>query len=257
MPEPNKNTQRSLPKVAVIIPCYNQGLYIQKAITSVVEQDYPTKAIFVSDEGSTDDSYNKIIQLFEKYEQRSEYTLGVIKNTTVVLSKNPNPKGPSAARNRLIEQAWGSSDLFSMLDADDYYLPKKISKSVMVMSEDFDTIGLVYTDALIYHEHKNLFIREYREPYSKPRLHQECIVSNTPLISKKAFESLTHIYDEGMRTAEDWDLWLRLSSKHVFVHIPEALHVYRVTGKNASDVVDTKVWEENWRKINQRYNGQQ
>lgn len=120
MPEPNKNTQRSLPKVAVIIPCYNQGPYIQKAIKSVVEQDYPTKAVFVSDEGSTDDSYAKIMQMFEKYEQRAEYTIGVVKNTSIILSKNPKPRGPSAARNRLIEQAWGSSDLFSMLDADDY-----------------------------------------------------------------------------------------------------------------------------------------
>lgn len=257
MPEPNQDTQRGLPKVAVIIPCYNQGPYIQRAIMSAVQQDYPLKAIFVSDEGSTDDSHTKVMNLFNRYETKNELTFGLIDKTTVVLSKNPKPSGPSAARNRLIAQAWEHSDLFSMLDADDYYLPNKISKSVMAMSEDFESIGLVYTDALIYHENKNLFIREYREPYSKQRLHEECIVSNTPLISKRALSSLNHWYDEGMRTAEDWDLWLRLSNKHVFIQIPEALHVYRVTGKNASDVVDMKVWEENWRKINQRYNGQQ
>ncbi len=158
MPVPNKDPQRSLPKVAVIMPCYNHGPYVQQAIMSVVEQDYPTKAIFVSDEGSTDDSYQKVKSLFEKYEENSERVVGVIGKTTVVLSKNPNPNGPSGARNRLIGQAWEHSDLFSMLDADDYYLPKKISKSVMAMSEDFETIGLVYTDALLYKQNNNFFI---------------------------------------------------------------------------------------------------
>jgi glycosyltransferase involved in cell wall biosynthesis len=256
MSENDKNVSTSLPKVAVIVPCYNHGSYVQQAIMSVVNQDYPMKSIFVSDEGSSDDSYNQIVKLFDRQEQRKDVTLGVVKNTTIVLSKNPNPRGPSGARNRLIQQAWGSSDLFCMLDADDFYLPGKLTKSVMVMSEDIETIGIVYTDALIYHENKNLLIREYREPYSKQRLEQECIVSNTPLINKQALLRLSHLYDESMRTAEDWDLWLRMTSKSVAVHIPEALHVYRVTGKNSSDVVPAAVWQANWAKIRERYHVQ-
>lgn len=240
------------------MPCYNHGLYVQEAILSVAKQDYPMKSVFVSDEGSTDDSYQQIVKLFERQEQRKDLTLGVVNgNTTVVLSKNPNPTGPSAARNRLIGMAWESSDYFSMLDADDYYLPGKIKKSVMVLSEDDDTIGIVYSDALIYHQNKNLFIREYREPYSKQRLEQDCIVSNTPMLSKKALKRLSHLYDESMRTAEDWDLWLRITNKSVAVHIPEALHVYRVTGKNASDVVPPAVWQANWAKIRERYHVKQ
>lgn len=253
MSDNDKNISTGIPKVAVIMPCYNHGKYIQTAILSVTDQDYPMKSIFISDEGSTDDSYNQVVSLFERQEQRGEVTLGVVRGTTIVLSKNPNPRGPSAARNRLLEMAWPSSDMFCMLDADDYYLPGKLTKSVMVMSEDIETIGIVYSDALIFHENKNLFIREYREPYSKQRLEQECIVSNTPLLNKKALMKLSHLYDESMRTAEDWDLWIRISSKSVAVQIPEALHVYRVTGKNASDVVPMEVWRANWAKIRERY----
>lgn len=253
MSENDQDVPASLPKVAVIMPCYNHGKYIQQAIMSVVKQDYPMKSVFVSDEGSSDDSYDQVIKLFDKQEQRKDITLGVVNNTTIVLSRNPQPNGPSGARNRLMQQAWQSSDMFCMLDADDFYLPGKISKSVMVMSEDMDTIGIVYTDGLIYHENKNLLIREYREPYSKQRLEQECIVSNTPLLNKKALHKLTHLYDESMRTAEDWDLWLRITSKHVAIQIPEALHVYRVTGKNSSDVVPKEVWQANWAKIRDRY----
>lgn len=253
MSENDTNIPAGIPKVAVIMPCYNHGKYIQQAIMSVVNQDYPMKGIFISDEGSSDDSYNKVIDLFERYEQRKEAVIGTIKGTGVVLSRNQAPNGPSGARNRLIRQAWDSSDMFCMLDADDYYLPEKIKRSVMIMSEDIDTIGIVYSDAIIYRQNTNVYIREYREPYSRQRLEQECIISNTPLISKLALSRLDHFYDETMRTAEDWDLWFRITSKHIAIQIPDALHVYRVTGKNASDVVPMEVWQSNWAKIRERY----
>jgi hypothetical protein len=186
-------------------------------------------------------------------EEKSAW-VGTINKTRIVLSQNPNPNGPSGARNRLIKLAWEPSDLFCMLDADDYYLPGKLTKSVYTILEDLESIGLVYTDATIYHENKNLSIREYREPYSRNRLEQECIVSNTPMISKKALE-VAGLYDESMRTAEDWDLWLRITERFVAVHIPEALHVYRVTGSNSSNTVPPEIWNQNWKKIRERING--
>jgi glycosyltransferase involved in cell wall biosynthesis len=251
MPTSDKTSGNSIPKVAVIIPCYNHGKYVEECIKSVVEQDYPQKAIFISDEGSTDDSWDNILGLMEdKKTTKDGVVIAPVKGTTVVASKNPNPNGPSGARNRLIKMAWESSDFFSMLDADDYYLPSKITKGVNIMMEQPDVISLVYSDAIIYHENTGISIREYREPYSRYRLEQECIVSNTPLISKTAFAKVG-LYNETMRTAEDWHLWLRITADDVAIHIPEALHVYRVTGKNASNTVHKAIWEENWRKIQQ------
>jgi glycosyltransferase involved in cell wall biosynthesis len=257
MPTHNQDADRNiqLPKVAVIIPCYNHADYVTEAIMSVVEQDYPLKAIFLSDEKSTDDSWNTVLSLMEDKVVQNDFVIGKIKNTSILASQNPNPNGPSDARNRLIKMAWESSDWFCMLDADDYYLPKKISKSVEVMLEQPQMIGLVYTDAIIYHQNTGLKIREYREPFSRVRLEQECIVSNTPLVNKRVLEQVG-LYDGSMRTAEDWDLWLRITQQNVAVHIPEALHVYRVTGKNASNVVPKEIWNENWQKIRDRINGQ-
>lgn len=244
------------PKVAVIIPCFNHSKYIEECILSVVKQDYPVKAIFFSDEGSTDDSWQKVLDLTndKTWIDDKSVLVGTIEGTRIVLSQNPNPNGPSGARNRLIKLAWEPSDLFCMLDADDYYLPGKISQSVYTILEDLDSIGLVYTDAIIHHDNKDLNIREYREPYSRMRLEQECIISNTPMISKKALE-ISGLYDESMRTAEDWDLWLRITERFVASHIPEALHVYRVTGNNSSNTVPVEIWNENWHKIRERING--
>lgn len=249
MPASSQDAGRSIPKVAVIIPCYNHGKYVQEALLSVAEQDYPAKAIFISDEQSTDNSWDQILSIMDEQQSGPDgIIMGRIKGVVTLASINPNPNGPSGARNRLIKMAWPTADMFSMLDADDYYLPGKISKSVQVIVNDPEVIRIVYTDALIYHEKNGIKIREYREPYVRSRLEQECVISNTPLVTKLALEQ-SGLYDEEYRTAEDWNLWLRITKLGIAAHIPEALHVYRVTGRNASDVVPKEIWEKNWKKI--------
>lgn len=238
--------------VGIIIPCYNHGKYVSKALNSVVQQSYKNKCIYISNEKSTDNSKEVILSNIKELEKVKENLyFGKIENCPVVFYDNPEPKGPSAARNNLIKIGI-QNDAFSMLDADDYYLPNKLNKTVEIMNSN-PMIGLVYNDAIIHNVKLNTNIYEYREPFSAQRLHQECIVSNTPLIRKQALIDCG-LYDEDMRTAEDWDLWIRITKRYIAYHIPEALHVYRVTGENASDVVPMEVWQKNWQKIRERLN---
>lgn len=254
---PTDNQEVRAPRVAVILPCFNHAEYVEEAIKSVIAQDYEYKAIFISDEGSTDNSVEVISSLMDVTPDLSEegLLLGHINGVITVLYKNADPRGPSAARNKLIKMAWDDFDFFSMLDADDAYFAGKLSKSIKQMMEDPGMIGLVYSDAVIQHDKTGVKVREYREPFSRNRIEQECIVSNTPLINKRALAECG-LYDESMRTAEDWDLWLRITERFVAVHIPEALHMYRVTGRNSSNVVPQEVWQQNWQKIRDRLNGQ-
>jgi glycosyltransferase involved in cell wall biosynthesis len=249
------NNRGQLPLVTVVIPCHNHEEYVVRAIKSVVAQDYPAKAIVVVDDGSSDQSLNAVVGMLDpktvKKNESQGMMVGIIDGVAVNVLHNDTPTGPSAARNKAIKLAWEKAHLFCMLDADDTYLPGKISKSVMKFLENPNTIGLVYTDAVITNVNTGTSIEEFREPFGRQRLEQECIVSNTPMISKLAFEKCG-LYDEGMRTAEDWDLWLRITDKFIAVHLPEHLHTYTVTGKNASDVVPQEVWQANWRKIHER-----
>lgn len=223
------------PIVTVVIPCHNHADMLGGAIDSVVMQDYRPINIVVVDDGSKDNP-------IEVLELKKDIDI------QIVLLKNENPTGPSAARNIAIKEMWDSTDLFIMLDADDRYLQGKISKSVEKYLENPTNIGIVYTDAIIQNINTNTQIREFRQPYNRQSLEKECIISNTPLITKAALES-SGGYDEEMRTCEDWDLWLRITEFFIAFHIPEALHVYTVTGKNSSDVVSQEIWNENWKKI--------
>jgi len=226
------------PIVTVVIPCHNHADMVGNAIDSVTMQDYRPLKIVVVDDGSTDNP-EPVIRSKEN------------QDVPIFLISNENPTGPSSARNAAIERMWEETDLFMMLDADDLYLKDKISKSVNKFLEHPEHIGIVYTDAIIRNIHTGTEIHELRMPYNRQDLESECIISNTPLITKQALANAGG-YDEGMRTCEDWDLWLRITESLVAVHIPEPLHIYSVTGKNASDVVSSEVWHENWRKISMR-----
>jgi len=240
MSKPNTaaGTNTGNPVVTVVIPCHNHADMLGNAIDSVTMQEYRPIQIIVVDDGSNDNP-EKIVE--EKMNQ----------DVSISLIRSEEAKGPSAARNAGVQNCWDNSDLFIMLDADDLYLQGKISKSVEKYLEYPQQIGIVYTDAVIKNINTKTKIHEYRRPFSRKELELECIVSNTPLVSKKAFLEVGG-YDEDMRTAEDWDLWLRITEKFVAVHIPETLHVYHVTGKNSSDVVPQEIWLQNWQKIRAR-----
>ena len=55
------------PPVTVIVPAYNEGNVIQSALRSLLDLDYPSYEILVVDDGSTDDTYQKAVELEGRY----------------------------------------------------------------------------------------------------------------------------------------------------------------------------------------------
>ena len=195
----DKEVERSQrPVVTIIIPCHNHADMIGDAILSVIEQDYRPIQITVIDDGSSDNPENKIAEIGEETE------------VPILVLRNESPTGPSTARNMGIGECWDNTDIFMMLDADDLYLQGKVSKPVEKYLEHPEITGIVYTDAIIENINTGTKVHEFRRAYDRSQLEQECIISNTPLISKQALAN-TNGYDDDMRTAEDWDLWLRIT----------------------------------------------
>src|ERR1700730_10813668 len=101
------------PLVTVLIDTFNYGHFIDEAIRSVLVQDFPAEQmeIIVVDDGSTDDTRERVAQ----YAERVQYFY------------KPNG-GQASAFNFGIAKARG--EYVALLDADDYWLPSKLSKVV-------------------------------------------------------------------------------------------------------------------------------
>ena len=115
------------PRVSVIIPAYNAGRTIDAALQSVFAQTFRSFEIIVVDDGSTDDTADRV----EAWGSR------------VMLHRQKNA-GPAAARNRAIASARG--EFLAFLDADDVWLPTKLARQVSYF-ERYPETGLLHGDA--------------------------------------------------------------------------------------------------------------
>ncbi len=115
-----------LPKVSIIIPCYNVEMFIDETLRSCVEQTYPNIEVIIVDDGSTDKSISKIREWKSKYPFIHVY--------------EQENGGACKARNLAFEKSTG--DYIMYLDADDIIAPDKIEKQVYVLlNKPFDTIS--------------------------------------------------------------------------------------------------------------------
>jgi glycosyltransferase involved in cell wall biosynthesis len=114
------------PVVTVLIDTFNYGHFIEEAIRSVLIQDFPAEQIeiIVVDDGSTDNTR----ELVAKYGERVQYFY------------KPNG-GQASAFNYGVTRARG--EFIALLDADDYWLPSKLSKVIDAFQNSED-VGLVY-----------------------------------------------------------------------------------------------------------------
>ncbi len=112
--------------VSLVIPTYNYGRYIKRAITSCLDQTYRHVEVLVIDDGSTDNTR----ELVSQYDGRVHY----------LYQEN---RGVSAARNKGLERATG--EYIAFLDADDYLLPDSVSSRVEILKKHND-VGIVFTD---------------------------------------------------------------------------------------------------------------
>jgi glycosyltransferase involved in cell wall biosynthesis len=122
------------PKVSVIIPCYNYQNYIEQCLMSVLLQRTNFKVeIIVSDDNSTDNSYNIIERIANSY-QSEQFQFKIFRNEQNLREVNNTKK--------LIENC--SGQYIAYLDADDYWIdPYKLQKQIEFLENNSDHIMCV------------------------------------------------------------------------------------------------------------------
>lgn len=250
------------PRVTILICNHNYGHYIKDAINSALGQTVDC-SICVIDDCSTDDSWQVIHDsLFKSVpHNKSE------QNGLEVKSSNdgrfnairlPATCGPSEARNVGIKATISITDAYLILDADDIAKPNKVEVLLNKLLEDPQLIGVVYADYDNYNVDTKMQIREFKEPFDKVRLLEECIVHSGALINAQALRETADqngFYDRHLRCCEDYDLWLRISGTYIIIHVPQNLTFVRVHRNNSTFGVNNIVWQECMQRLRMKLGG--
>ncbi len=211
------------PKISVIIPCYNQGKYIDEAVDSVLNQTYQNFEIIIVDDGSTDNYTKGLLENFKK------------PKTKVYRTEN---KGASSARNYGFRKAKG--EYIQFLDADDFLDRNKFEEQMQVFKEK-GKIDICYTNYKYFIDEN----QQYLEPSLSVALSKNplkdflyrwqrdlSIPIHSAIFRKKVWgKALPFI--QGFGVAEDWIMWTTLAKNgSKFFLIDKTLAFYRIHQKS-------------------------
>ncbi len=233
--------------VTAVIPVHNHAGWCMDAVRSVAEQDHRPLRIVVVDDGSTDGSAEVVLGALSnvrcpEVQGEPKVWMGMLAEhgVSVMVQSFAQARGPAFARNWGVRVSRDGTDYFAFLDSDDYYHPGKISLSVRKFLDD-ERVAVVYSDYDTLRP-DGLRLRQYKEPFSRRRLLQECLVNCDSLISAAAIDAVGGM-DESLRVCEDYDWWLRISERFLAVHVPESLLTIRVGSHSSSSTVRSETWK--------------
>lgn len=213
------------PLVTIAIPSYNHSDYIDECIKSIIEQDYENIELIIIDDGSIDDSLNKILKYVENFKERFiRYEIRSNKN-----------QGITATLNEAI--SWAKGKYFASFDSDDIMLPDKTSYLVRNMEIENDLAGL-FGGAIIIDKYSNeiLNLNPPIHYYSFEDLilrNQHFIVGPSQLLRLDALKKVGG-YPNGV-LIDDWYMWLKLTEiGFKLKSVPKPLFKYRRHGENIS-----------------------
>jgi len=207
---------------SIIIPCYNQAHFLIECVNSVLVQDFGDWEIIIVNDGSTDNTL-KVALDFAQKDQRIN-----------VIDKENG--GLSSARNAGIKHANGQWLLF--LDADDYLLPfyfQFVSKELENLStQSLLQYGYQYVDEkskkVIYNKNLNKASVSIIPTVFKGNI-GPC---HSILINSELVKNIGE-FDESLKSAEDWDFWIRAAKVGAKVNqIDQVLVAYRYSKDSMS-----------------------
>jgi len=203
--------------ISAVIPTFNRGHCLLRAINSILAQTTPVDEIIVVDDGSNDKTYDLLLKS-ELLDMR-----GQLPNIRYLYQEN---KGVSAARNLGIKEA--ENEYIALLDSDDAWIETKIERQVLKLEAKKLSCRITHTEEIWLkdgqrinpkkkHNKSGGFIFEKCLPLC-------CISPSSVLLHRTLFDDYG-FFDEKLPACEDYDMWLRLCAFEEVLFVDEALTI--------------------------------
>ena len=190
-----------MPNISVILPFYNAEKYIQDTIKSVLNQTYEDFEIILINDGSSDNTEDKILDLNPP---KNKFTY----------IKNPTNLGVSISR--VIAQKISDSKYIAVMDADDICERTRFENSINFLENNED-ISLLSTQFSILNQSNST--SSYPSDHGLIKLHLmfECIICHPTVFFKREILNKVN-YRHEFTKAHDYDFYLQCISSNLKIH---------------------------------------
>lgn len=220
----------NFPKISIVVPSYNQALYLEETILSILGQRYDDLELFVVDGGSTDNS----IDIIKKYEP----------NFTWWVSEKD--KGQSDGINKGLIKATG--EIITWINSDDVLMPGSLHKVATHFSDLPHSTGLIHGGVIKFRDKRVLETRfNYLPPCPESYLSGMVFSQPSAFFRRKCLAQVGVLATE-LNYGMDYDLFMRLSLVCDFLPVNDVFARYRMHDQSKS-VAENYKFVNDWKKV--------
>ncbi|MDA2921966.1 glycosyltransferase family 2 protein [Patescibacteria group bacterium AH-259-L07] len=229
MNTPKKTKIKPHPLVSIIIPTYNQGDLLPRALRSVLKQTFQDFEIIIVDDGSVDNT-KKIVEEFQKKDGRIKYFW------------QKNSGGAAKPKNVGIRNSLG--EYIAILDSDDEWFPQKLENQInLFKTSNNSRLGFVSCNAIyVYEKNKKQIkfkIPRYKKVLEKT-LADDYMGSGSGMVIKKSVFKNVGLFDENLKSAQDAEMRIRMASKYNFDFVDDFLFKYYIHENSITNKLSLK-----------------
>ena len=232
--------------VSVIIPNKNCLIYLPTALDSIWAQDITSIEVVFIDDGSTDASWQWICDQTKAHEN--------------IVAVKLDGVGCSTARNHAARIANGK--YLAFLDADDYWYKDKLSEQLALLEEN-PSVGLCFTNYDHVTEDKKVVIdcfsywpkfdslintddhNSYIIADAAATVFAENVIGTSTVVVRRDLYLSVDGFDHNIKSASDWDLWMKLALKTQIgcIKTPLTAYLMRADSMTGNRVARLKAME--------------
>ena len=199
------------PAISIVTPSYNQDLFIEETIRSVLLQGYPNLEYIIIDGGSSDGT----LKIIKKYEKWLSYWVSE----------------PDSGQSEAINKGWtaAAGDILAWLNSDDTYTEDALF-AVAEFFEKNPQVDMLYGNCRMIDETGRFIKMAPATEFDLKKLvcNQWIIPQQSTFIRRSAFDRLGKL-DENLHLTMDWEYWLRIALENFTIQFfPEILSNFRI-----------------------------